>query len=305
MKINTEIKGHLFALVSIIIWGTTYVSTKVLLSAFTPIEILVIRFVIGFIALLLIYPKVLKITSIKQELLFLGAGISGVTLYYLLENIALTYTSASNVGIIISIAPFFIGIFAYLFLKEEKLSVQFFLGFVIAILGITIISFNSAKQISINPFGDLLATLAAVAWASYSIFMKKISHYKINTIQVTQRIFFYGILFMIPATFTMQFEIKLATILTPIHFANFIFLGFGASAMCFVTWNTAVKIIGAIKSSVYIYMVPIITTISAILVLNEKINATTVIGILLTLLGLLISEFKKPCILKKLKELGT
>lgn len=84
----------------------------------------------GLLALLIIYPHRLKATTKRQELTFALAGLCGICLYYLLENIALTYTMASNVGVIISVAPFFTAIMSHLFLKEEgKLRANFFIGF--------------------------------------------------------------------------------------------------------------------------------------------------------------------------------
>mgnify|MGYP000975255096 CR=1 FL=1 len=142
MNTSKELTGHIFATITILIWGTTFISTKILLRVISPIEILLLRFTIGFIALFILYPHRLKTKNRKQELSLAAAGLCGVTLYYLLENIALTYTSASNVGVIISIAPFFTGIFAHLFLEGEKLRLQFFIGFFIALTGIFMISFN-------------------------------------------------------------------------------------------------------------------------------------------------------------------
>lgn len=103
---NKTLTGHLAAFITILIWGTTFISTKVLLRSFSPIEILFIRFVIGYLALWCACPKSFKPADRKQESYFVLAGLLGVTLYYLFENIALTYTLASNVGVIISIAPF-------------------------------------------------------------------------------------------------------------------------------------------------------------------------------------------------------
>lgn len=116
---NSTAKGHLAALVTILIWGTTFISTKVLLVDFQPIEILFFRFLMGLLALMIVYPHRLKGTTIKQESVFVAAGLCGVCLYYLLENIALTYTIASNVGVIISVAPFFTAILSHLFLKQD------------------------------------------------------------------------------------------------------------------------------------------------------------------------------------------
>ena len=107
---NKKTFGHLAALLTIVIWGTTFISTKILLVDFKPVEILFFRFVMGFVILLAISPKRLKTKSRKEELTFVLAGLCGICLYYLLENIALTYTLASNVGVIISVAPFFTAI---------------------------------------------------------------------------------------------------------------------------------------------------------------------------------------------------
>ncbi len=283
--------GHLASLLTIIIWGTTFISTKILLVDFQPVEILFFRFVMGLIALLLVYPHRLKGTSKAQELTFAAAGLCGICLYYLLENIALTYTMASNVGVIISVAPFFTALLSHVFLKEEKPKANFFIGFAVAMAGIFLISFNGSK-LELNPVGDLLALLAALIWACYSVLTKKISGYGYHTILTTRRIFCYGILFMIPPLFLFDFRLELARFANPVYLFNIIFLGLGASALCFVTWNFAVKVLGAVKTSIYIYMVPVITVVTSVVILHEKITAMAAVGTVLTLAGLLLSESK-------------
>lgn len=287
-----EVKGHLLAFVTVFIWGTTFVSTKVLLTVMTPVEILFIRFVIGFVVLMLAYPHRLKVKDRKEELYFAAAGICGVTLYYLLENIALTYTLASNVGVIVTVAPFFTAVFANWFLAGEKPRLLFYLGFVIAAIGVFLISFNGSVQFQWNPLGDILAVFAAIVWAAYSILTKKISEFQYNTIQTTRRVFFYGLMFMVPALFLFGFRPNISQLLQPMYFGNMLFLGLGASALCFVTWNTAVKMLGAVKTSVYIYMVPVITVVTSVAVLGETITGLAVLGTILTLIGLVLSENK-------------
>lgn len=284
--------GHLSALLTILIWGTTFISTKVLLVDFQPVEILFFRFVMGLLALLVVYPHRMKGTTKKQELTFIVAGLCGVCLYYLLENIALTYTMASNVGVIISVAPFFTAILSHLFLKQdEKLRANFFIGFVVAMAGIALISFNGST-LQLNPVGDLLALLAAFLWACYSILTRKISSFGYNTILTTRRVFFYGILFMIPALFLFDFKLDLSRFANMTYLLNILFLGLGASALCFVTWNFAVKLLGAVKTSIYIYLVPVITVAASVLILHEPFTWMTGMGTVLTLAGLLLSESK-------------
>ena len=284
--------GHIIAILTVIVWGTTFISTKILLRSFTPIEILFLRMILGYIALWLTKPKFLKIPDKKKEFLFAGAGLCGVTLYFLFENIALMYSSASNISVIVSLAPFFTAIFARFFTKEEKLHARFFIGFLIAISGIVLISFNGRFVLKLNPLGDFLGILAAVVWGIYSNLTKKISTYGYHTFLTTRRTFFYGILFMIPALFLFRFSPDMSKFSSPENLFNIIFLGVGASAVCFVTWNHAVKVIGAVKTSVYIYMAPVITVITSAIVLKESLTYITAAGTFLTLTGLLISEWR-------------
>lgn len=284
--------GHLAALLTIVIWGTTFISTKILLVDFEPVEILFFRFVMGFLILLVAYPKRLKTTGYKQEVTFAAAGLCGICLYYLLENIALTFTLASNVGVIISVAPFFTAILAHLFMKpEEKLRAQFFCGFVIAMVGIILISFNGS-ELELNPVGDLLAVIAALVWACYSILTRKISSFGYHVILCTRRTFFYGILFMVPTLFFFDFEPDLSRFVNMTYLFNILYLGLGASALCFVTWNFAVRELGAVKTSIYIYMVPVITLVTSVWILHEQLTLLAGIGAVLTLAGLFLSEYK-------------
>ena len=299
MNNSNQTAGHIAAFITILIWGTTYASTKLLLVDFAPLEILFFRFVMGYFCLLLIYPRRVKTANFREELLFISAGICGVTLYFLLENIALTYTLASNVGVIAAIAPFFTAILAHFFLDGEKLHPQFFLGFIVAIIGIILITFNGSFILKLNPVGDFLACCASVIWAFYSILMKKISRFGYNIVGVTRKVFFYGLLFMIPALFIMEFHWGLNRFANITNLFNLLFLGVGASALCFVSWNWAVGVLGAIKTSVYIYLVPVIAVAASAIVLHERITPVALFGTVLTLVGLLISEKNKKAFVRK------
>ena len=286
---NVQTRGHLAALLTAVIWGVTFVSTKALLVDFRPVEILFFRFVLGLIALYIICPKLLKGTTLKQELMFAGAGLFGITLYYLFENIALTFTMASNVGVITAMAPFFTALLALVFLKDEKKGLRFFIGRAVALVGIALISFNGAA-LKVDPKGDFLALMAALMWGFYSILMKKITGFGYPTLLVTRRIFIYGLIFMIPAMILSGFRLEPARLADLPNLLNLLFLGLGASALCLVTWNYAVKVLGAVKTSVYIYLIPVITVALSVAVLNEPLTLMLVAGTALTLAGLVLSE---------------
>lgn len=284
--------GHLAALLTIVIWGTTFISTKILLADFRPAEILFFRFLMGYFVLLAAYPHHLRGFRLRQEMAFAAAGFCGVCLYYLLENAALTLTMASNVGVIISAAPFLTAILARLVMRsEERLQVYFFIGFAAAMAGIVLISFNGS-QLELNPVGDILALAAAFVWACYSLLAKKLGNLGLPVLLTTRRTFFYGILFMIPILLLFDFRLDISRFADTVSLLNMLYLGIGASALCFVTWNYAVKALGAVRTSLYIYMVPVITVITSLLILKEPVTALSVAGTVLTVAGLFISQYE-------------
>ena len=289
MEKNTA-RGHLAALLTIAIWGTTFISTKVLLEDFQPVEILFIRFLMGYLALWIACPRRLRGVTGRQEGLFALAGLCGVCLYYLLENIALTYTMASNVGVIISVSPCFTALLTHFLMRgEDRLRPTFFAGFAVAMAGICLISFNGSA-LALDLRGDLLALLAAFVWACYALLTRRIGALGCPTVLTTRRTFFYGLVFMLPALALSGARPDLARLLDPVDLGNLLFLGLGASAVCFVTWNVAVRELGAVRTSVYIYLVPVITVAASVAILDEPFTWATGAGTALTLMGLLLSE---------------
>ena len=286
---QTAWTGHGAALLTILIWGTTFISTKVLLTSFQPVEILFLRFVLGFLALCLIYPRRLQLGERRQELWFAAAGLCGVTLYYLLENIALTYT----LGVLVSVSPVFTALLSHFLLRREKLRPAFFAGLAVALAGVVLLSYNGSAVLKLDPRGDVLALLAAAIWSAYSLITRHISSFGYSVVQTTRRIFAYGLVFMLPALLIFGFRPSLEAVLEPVNLLNLVYLGLGACALCFVTWNFAVGKLGAVKTSTYIYLVPVVTLATSALVLGEPVTPLSAVGAALTVAGLALSEHKK------------
>lgn len=282
-------KGHLLAAFTILIWGTTFLSTTVLLRDFNPYEILFMRMVLAIAALAAVRPKRLKLQSRAHEWYFAGAGLFGVTLYFMLENFALTYTYSANCSVIISTAPFFVAIALRLFGGGERMGKWFFVGFAVAILGVGLIAF-SGQELRLNPMGDVLCLLAAMSWGGYNVMLKKLEPFRYDALLVTRRIFFYGLLFLCCALPFLPFSLTADRLLKPINLFNFLYLGLCASALCYVTWSKAISRLGALKTSAYIYLSPVVTIVAARLLLNDPILPAALMGAALTLAGLVISE---------------
>ena len=284
-----ERRGHLLALFTIMVWGTTFLSTSVLLRDFTPLEILIIRMGLGIAALTVARPRRLRLKNRRHEWLFAGAGLTGVSMYFLLENYALTFTYSANCSVIISTAPFFVAIAVRLFLGGAPMGRNFYAGFAVAIAGIALLSF-SGQALNLNPLGDLLCLLAAMCWGAYSVFLKKIETYGYDTLLVTRRIFLYGLLFLLPALPFTPVRFDVGALLKPVNLLNLLYLGLCASALCFVTWNVAVSRLGAVRTSVYIYLSPVVTIVASWLLLGDPVLPMALLGAALTLVGLVLSQ---------------
>ncbi|KNF08323.1 permease of the drug/metabolite transporter (DMT) superfamily [Gottschalkia purinilytica] len=286
---NKRLLGHLMAFTTILVWGTTFTSTKVLLRNLSPIEILFYRFLIAYLALLLIYPKFNKINNIKEELLFLSLGASGVTLYFLAENTALKYTLASNVGLLLAALPIITAILAHIFINDEKFHKKLLVGFIFAVLGVFLVLFNERLVLNVNPIGDILAIIAAVIFSVYSILLRKVD-INYSHIYVTRKVFFYGLMFMVPVLLISDFQFRISWVKDLNILSNMLFLGLIASAVCYVMWNKSISIIGVVKTSTYVYLSPVITMIASSLILKEKVTLIAISGMLLILLGVCVSE---------------
>ncbi len=292
MKDNHIIQGHALAVFTVVVWATTFVSTKVLLRAFTPLEIMIARFALGFLALLIAGKGLMKAQKKQHELLFALAGLTGVTLYFLMENIALTYISASLVGVIVAAAPLFTALVAALAL-HERLNRWFFLGFICAMAGVALSSLAGVSELDLNPLGALLGVGAAFVWGVYSVIIRKLGTMGYRTVPLTCRIFGYGLLFLLIPACMEGFPAPASAWIEPLYAANLLFLGLCASATCFVTWNRAVFLLGPVKTSVYIYAQPVITILSSALILGETMTPVMWLGTVLALAGLILSEHKE------------
>ena len=281
-------QGHMAALLTVVVWASTFVFLKHLLTIFHPLDILILRFILSFIALTIAQPKRVKVPW-KDELLFVAAGFTGVTIYYTLESLALSYTQASNVGVLVSISPFFTALLHRIF-NHYKLSKTFVPGFIISFAGLLIISFNGRFNLQLNPLGDVLALAAALGWSLYGLITPKLLQKGYPLPYVTRKIFFYGAIGMLPFSLIMDFKPNFALLVQPENLLPFLYLALISSCGGFVIWNFAVKHLGAVTTNLYLYLVPILSILFSGLFLHEKITGLSILGSFLVLLGLAISE---------------
>ena len=239
MKTSQKVMGHVYAIFTILVWGSCFVLTKELLKGYTAIQIIPLRMGLAYVALWALRPRTLKLPW-KDELMFILIGITGGSFYFFLQNTALTYTYAANVSIIVALSPILTVILAQLFSRSgERLGKYVYIGAAIAIAGVVLVVLNGQMSFHLNPLGDLIALAAALMWAVYSILIKKYTEQYDNFL-VTRRVMLWAFLTSLPLMLLTDGMPDLRPLFTtPSMLLSWLFLGVFGNAVCFAIWNIA------------------------------------------------------------------
>lgn len=276
---------HLMAILTVGIWGLTFISTKVLIEhGLSPQEIFLLRFLMAYLGIWFISPRKLFADNWKDELWLLWGGVTGGSFYFFTENTALEITLATNVAFIVCTAPLLTTILSLLIYKKEKATAGLVGGSLLALVGVALVVYNGHFILKISPLGDFLTLLAAFSWAFYSLIMKKMSG-RYRTTFITRKIFFYGILTILPAFILHPWQFSLSGLWQPAVWMNLLFLGVLASLVCFVVWNIILKQLGTVRASNYIYLNPLFTLIGSAVLLDEQFTVMSLMGAMLILGG--------------------
>ena len=276
---------HLIAILTVGIWGLTFISTKVLIEhGLSPQEIFLLRFLMAYLGIWFISPRKLFADNWKDELWLLSGGVTGGSFYFFTENTALEITLATNVAFIVCTAPLLTTILSLLIYKKEKATAGLVGGSLLALVGVALVVYNGHFILKISPLGDFLTLLAAFSWAFYSLIMKKMSG-RYRTTFITRKIFFYGILTILPAFILHPWQFSLSGLWQPAVWMNLLFLGVLASLVCFVVWNIILKELGTVRASNYIYLNPLFTLIGSAVLLDEQFTVMSLMGAMLILGG--------------------
>ena len=260
----TEYKYHLAALFTVTVWGATFVSTKVLIAnSLTPAEIFLLRFAMAYVCILPFARGRMWAANLRDELLLAAAGLSGGSLYFLTENMALEYAPASNVSLIVCTAPVWTAVVMSLFYRGERMSRRQIAGSTLAFAGMVLVVLNGHFVLRLSPRGDMLALSAAMLWMVYSLVIKRLGG-RYPAIFITRKVFFYGLVTILPVFAFRPFGADWEVLSRPVVWGNLLFLGVVASMLCYVLWNAAMHHLGAVRTTNYIYFNPLVTIVAAL-----------------------------------------
>lgn len=301
IALKSKFAASLYAAMSISFWGISFVSTKAVLDKLDPYTLLVIRFGIGALFLLVLlvlkrYPLNIPLTYIPHLIIL---GILGVFVHQAIQATALLTIDASAAGWIISFSPVFTVILSVLFL-HEKMTVSKAAGMIVAIIGVLLVTTSSnpqSFQFSIN-VGYLLMILSTLNWAIYSVLLKRL-HIQLPSLVVT----FY--MYLLGFTLTTPFLIRnrgweIIPFLTNVEWAHLLFLGVFVSGVAYWYWAKALEVLEASQVSVFLYLEPVATLITAILLLQEKIIPISILGGIIIIIGVILVNGRLLTFLKYL-----
>lgn len=301
---------HILAIAIVAVWGVTFVSTKeLILAGLNPAQIYVLRFLIAYAGIWIIQffsgKTRLWSNSLKDELAILLLGIFGGSAYFLAENTALAYTQACNVSFIVCTAPLWTLLLTILIRKVSKgkmaqgqesvrFGVPLFAGIALTFAGMAAVIFENVSTLHLSPLGDLLSLAAAITWAIYSVIMGPVIKIY-DSLLVTRKVFFYGLVTMIPFLLFTSFETVIPSteaLSLPVVWGNILFLGIAASLLCFVGWNIVIARIGNVTSTNYVYLNPFFTLAFAVAFLGEHLTPVSIAGSLAIVLGIILASKK-------------
>lgn len=284
---------HITAVIVALIWGSTFVSSKILiLHGMTPEEIFTVRFIIAYICIWFISPKKFFADNWRDEVRMVLLGLTGGSVYFVAENTAVGLTYVNNVSFIVCSAPLITTLLAVALFRDVHATWKVISASVIALLGVGIVIFNGHFVLHLSPVGDSLALSAAICWAVYSLLLRGVSD-RYGAVFITRKVFFYGLITILPFFAFKPWTFPLSRFSETAIWGNLLFLGFIASFLCYFLWSWITKKIGALKTANYVYINPISTVIVSAIFLHEPMTPMSIIGSLLILVGVFIANKQK------------
>lgn len=284
---------YVIAFAIVVIWGCTFVQTKLLInSGLCPEEIFFYRFVLAYLLMLPLSGKKLMLDGWKDELIAISLGLTGGSLYFVTENYALAFGYCSNVALIVCLTPLITTLIVGCLYPSERIGRSGVVGSVVALVGMALVVFNGNFILKLSPLGDLLAFAACLCWALYSLAIKRLQG-KYSNMLITRKVFGYGLLTMMPWLLFRGVNAEVLITGGTIVWGNLLFLGCVASMLCFLGWNWCLGKLGTVRATNLLYLNPVVAIITSALVLGENVTWIAICGAVLILIGLVCIDRKK------------
>lgn len=279
---------HLLALFVVICWGLAFVSTKVLYAyGMGPWAVVALRAVLAYGLLIFIAPKNLYAGSFRNEVTVALLGFASVPLSYGLQNQALVTGQASTVAVLVAMGPVLTGLLAMAALRTWKMHWMTMLGLVASVTGALLLYFDAVVMQELSQRGFILGIAAAAAYALYALLLRALGD--LPPLFVLRKATGYGVIGAIPF-FLSEGPTEVILLADPVVIANFLFLALVVSAIGWVLWQTAERLVGATAARIYTFIWPLAAVLGGIFILDEAWSYIGFMGAGMILCGVISAQ---------------
>ena len=277
---------------AVFLWSTSFISTKIAYTTFPPITLGAARFILasGVIGLVLCVKREFILPRRKDMLYLFLSGSLGITVYFVVENIGLDLTTASNAALIVASYPAMTVLFEWRTFKIRP-GILKVIGLILAVIGVCIVSGNNAESGGdYQLIGNVLLVIAGVIWLLYNLVTQKVvDKYPITTVSFYQTI--YGTALFIPLAFV---EMKHWQTPTTLSLLMLLHLGIFCSVIAFLLYNFGLRKLSSSAAMSLLNLVPVFGVVLSILVLRETITSLQLFGGAIVVAGVMLSVGREP-----------
>lgn len=274
-------------------WSFSFVWFKIAFLAYKPITVVIFRLAISALLITVIAwgLKRLQKPTRKDLKLFVLMAFFEPFIYFLGESYGLKYVSSTVAAVIVSTIPLLTPIAAWYFYKERLLTMNL-IGLLLSFVGVALVVLNGSFQFEASPLGVGLEFLAVFAAIAYAIVLKSLaSRYNTLTIIVYQNII--GMIMFLPIWLAIDFQDFLTTAYHPQAFRAIILLAIFSSTLAFVFFTQSVRHLGITRANTFINLIPVFVAILAFFILKDELGVQKIVGIIIVVAGLFLSQLKK------------
>ncbi len=292
MKLQT-VKVYLFAVLSMLFWGLSFVWFKIVVKWYEPITIIFLRLIISSTLLIafLLLTRTWQTIKRKHIKYFLLLSFTQPFCYFLGESFGLKHVSSTIASVIIATIPLFSPFAAY-YVVREKVTFSVIIGIAFSFAGILLMLFNPDLSLNASPKGVLLLFFAVFAAVAYSVIIRKISH-EYNPVTIITHQNLIGALYFLPLFLFFDFNHFLTVKPTRELILAMLQLAVFASTLAYVFYIIAIKGIGMLKANVFTNLIPVFTGLFSFFLLGETFTALKIGGIILVMSGVVLSQSQK------------
>ena len=278
---NSKLLPYIEALFAVLVWGASFIATKVALQDLSPITIVWVRFLMGVILLgvTVFLRGQFALPEKKEWGYFALLGFLGITFHQWLQSNALQTSEAGTTAWIVATTPVFMAVLGW-FLLKERLGWTKNLGILLAFLGVLlVVSKGELSSISVGTFGapgDILVLISAINWAVFSTLSRR----GLKSHPASLMMFYimaFGWIFT-TLLFLTTGGMREITAVTSNGWIAVGFLGIFCSGLAYIAWYDALKALTTAETGVFLYIEPLVAVVVAFFILGEAITLASLIG---------------------------